>query len=117
LITRPLRFSGRHLFVNVDAPDGELRVAMLDREGRVIEPYDERACVPIRGDSTRASVTWTTAGDLAPLAGRDVRMRFHLTRGRLYAFWVAKTIDGASQGYVAAGGPGFGGPIDTSSGR
>jgi hypothetical protein len=117
LITRPLRFSGRHLFVNVDAPDGELRVAMLDREGRVIEPYNERACVPIRADSTRASVTWTTAGDLAPLAGRDVRMRFHLTRGRLYAFWVAKTIDGASQGYVAAGGPGFGGPIDTFSGR
>jgi len=26
-------FSGRHLFSNVDAPDGELRVAMLDREG------------------------------------------------------------------------------------
>ena len=114
LITRPLRFSGRHLFVNLDAPEGELRVAILDREGRIIAPYDENACVPVRANSTRARVTWTTAGDLASLSGRDVRFRFHLTRGRLYAFWVSQGIDGASQGYVAAGGPGLTSAIDTS---
>src|SRR5262249_26257052 len=34
LTTRPLRFSGRHLFVNVDAAGGALRVEVLDREGR-----------------------------------------------------------------------------------
>jgi hypothetical protein len=116
LITRPVKFSGRHLFVNIDAPDGELRVAILDREGRVIAPYDERACVPIRADSTRTRVTWTAAGDLAPLAGRDVRFRFHVTRGRLYAFWVSPTPDGASRGYVAAGGPGFTSAVDTNGG-
>ena len=112
LITRPLRFSGRHLFVNLDAPDGELRVAVLDREGRVIAPFDERACVPVSGNSTRARVTWAAADDLQSLAGRDVRFRFHLTRGRLYAFWVSPTPEGASRGYVAAGGPGFSSAMD-----
>jgi hypothetical protein len=31
----------------------------------------------------------------------------------LYAFWVSPTIDGASRGYVAAGGPGFTSDTDT----
>jgi len=53
--------------------------------------------------------------DLAAFAGagRHVRFKFHLTNGRLYSFWVSTEKTGASHGYVAAGGPGFGGPIDT----
>ena len=51
--------------------------------------------------------------DLAPLAGRKVRFRFHLRQGELYAFWVSPDLHGASRGYVAAGGPEFAGPTDT----
>ena len=47
-------------------------------------------------------------------AFRDtVRLRFHLKKGKLYSFWVSADGDGASGGYVAAGGPGYTGPIDT----
>src|SRR5262245_39450057 len=38
LITRPLRFSGEHLFVNANV-EGELRVEVLDEGGRAIEGY------------------------------------------------------------------------------
>ncbi len=107
LTTRPVRFSGRHLFVNVDSAAGELRVEVLDREGRTIAPFSEAECTPVRADSTRAHVTWSAAADLARVAGEIVRFRFHLTRGRLYAFWVSPSADGTSRGYVAAGGPGF----------
>ncbi len=113
LTTRPLRFQGKHLFVNVDAPDGELRVAVLDQAGRVIEPYTERTCRRLSCDKTLAKVTWKGATDLTPLRGKPVRFRFHLKRGRLYAFWVSRDTSGASHGYVAAGGPGFTGPTDT----
>ena len=41
-----------------------------------------------------------------------VRFRFQLSRGSLYAFWVSGAADGASGGYVAAGGPGFHTPVD-----
>ena len=113
LITRPVRFSGKHLFVNLAAPAGELRVDVLDAAGNTIAPYTAPTCVPVRGDSTSARVVWTGAADLAALANRPVRFKFHVTNGALYAFWVSPETTGASHGYVAAGGPGFTGPIDT----
>ena len=112
LVTRPIRFAGRHLFVNADCSGGELRVDVLDRDGRVIAPYDAARCTPVREDSTRVRVAWSGTADLGAVAGETVRFRFHLTRGRLYAFWVAPSLDGASRGYVAAGGPGLTGTMD-----
>jgi hypothetical protein len=50
---------------------------------------------------------------MSQLAGELVRFRFHLKNGSLYAFWVGQNESGASNGYVAGGGPGFTGPTDT----
>ncbi len=111
--TRPVVFSGKHLFVNVDAPEGALRAEVLDAEGRPIAPFTAAGCRAVSGDGTRQRVEWDGAADLAALANRAVKFRFNLRNGRLYAFWVSPDASGASQGYVAAGGPGFDGPIDT----
>jgi hypothetical protein len=113
LITRPVRFSGRHLFVNFAAPSGELRVEVLDVTGKTVEPYTFARSVPVRGDSTCAQVTWSGVADLSPLANRPIRFKFQITDGALYAFWVSPDRNGASHGYVAAGGPGFTGVTDT----
>jgi hypothetical protein len=113
LITRPVRFSGKHLHVNLAAPAGELRVEVLDAGGHTIAPFTSAACVPVGGDRTSARVTWTGAPDLSALANRPVRFKFHVTNGALYAFWVSPDVTGASRGFVAAGGPGFTGPTDT----
>ena len=114
LTTRPVQFSGGHLFVNADARGGELRVEVLNREGTVIPPFTYDACVPIASDGVRLPVRWA-APSLAPLAGRGVRFRFSLTRGRLYAFWVSPSPAGESRGFVAAGGPAYSGPTDGPS--
>ncbi|MBN1421365.1 MAG: alpha-galactosidase [Planctomycetes bacterium] len=111
--TRPVRFSGKHLFVNADAARGELRVEVLDAGGGVIAPFARDACAPVRADATLAEVRWEGAADLSAVAGRPVRLRFLLRDARLFAFWVAPDASGASRGYVAAGGPGFTGPTDT----
>jgi hypothetical protein len=116
LTTRPLRFRGQHLFVNLDAPEGELRVEVLDEQSRPIAPLDREHCRPLRGDSTRQAVTWEGTQDLAAVANKPVRLRFQLTRGRLYAFWVTPDRAGASFGYLAGGGPGLGGIVDLPSG-
>ena len=113
LTTRPVRFTGKYLFVNVDADGGELRVEVLGADGKVIEPLTRQNSVAVGADKMLQRVDWKGVKDLSTVAGRPVRFRFHLRNGRLYAFWVSPEKSGASHGYVAAGGPGFTGPTDT----
>lgn len=120
LITRPVTFSGKHLFVNAKV-DGELRVSVMqedlsdfhNREPKTIGVFTAENCEPIRGDSTMQRVTWKGAKDLSELAGKKIRFKFQVKRGSLYSFWVSPDESGASHGYVAAGGPGFTGHKDT----
>ncbi len=113
LTTRPVTFAGSRLFVNADAPQGELRVEVLDASGQAIEPFTAANCNAVSVDSTLAEVGWKGASDLSALRGRPVRFRFLLRQGALYAFWVSRDATGRSDGYVAGGGPGFTGMTDT----
>ncbi|MGB8166340.1 MAG: hypothetical protein WCF18_02545 [Chthoniobacteraceae bacterium] len=112
LTTAPVTFSGKFPFVNLAAKDGELRAEILDADGKVIAPFSKENCTPIKADATKQRLAWKGADDFSALIGKPVHFRFHLTNAQLYAFWVSKSPDGASGGYVAAGGPGFSGPID-----
>jgi len=113
LTTRLLRFNGKYLFVNVDAPGGELSAEILNEKGHVIAPFSRENCVSIKADATLCAVNWRGAKDLAAVNGKPVRFRFHLRNGRLYAFWASPNESGASHGYVGAGGPGFACSRDT----
>ncbi|MBI4580752.1 MAG: hypothetical protein HY718_13680 [Planctomycetes bacterium] len=114
LTTRPLTFKGKHLFVNADVSGGELRVEVLDREGKPIVGLGRNRCMPVTTDATLQPIQWMELRDLATVAGKPVRFRFHVTGGKLYSFWVTPDESGASNGYVAAGGPGFTSPTDTA---
>jgi hypothetical protein len=52
LTTRPVTFKGKHMFVNVDCPKGELKVEVLDKDGKVIEPFTLANCEPVSSDKT-----------------------------------------------------------------
>lgn len=106
LTTRPVRFSGRHLFVNADVAEGELRVEVLDNDGNVIPGFGKEACRAVSVDSTKVEVQWSN--DLSAIAGRPVCFRFLMCRGDLYSFWVSKNRQGASGGWLAGGGAGYG---------
>jgi hypothetical protein len=107
LVTRLIRFSGGHLFVNADIGQGELRVAVEDERGQPLPGLTANDCVPVHGDGTKLPVRWRSE-TLARVAQRPLRLRFQLSgAGRLFAFWVARTEAGASDGFVAGGGPGF----------
>ncbi|MBN2448965.1 MAG: hypothetical protein JXR77_01165 [Lentisphaeria bacterium] len=117
LITRVLRFSrGDRLFVNVDAPRGELCAEILQADGSAVDGLSFADCEPVSTDSTRIAVTWRGGRDLAALRGQPVRVRFRLRSGSLYAFWVAGA-SGAGRGYLAGGGPGFPGLVDVGTPR
>ena len=106
LTTRAVKFKGKHLYLNVN---GEVRVEVLDEAGKVL-----RSSKVASGDQTKLKVEWADASDLSDQSGKDVKFRFHLTKGSLYAFWVTSDKDGASGGFVGAGGPAYGGVRDTS---
>ena len=111
LITRPLRFSGAHAFVNADIA-GSLRVELLDREGKTIPGFEAGRAVPVTGNHTKHPLSWTSGVSIASLANAIVRFKFVLDRAHLYAFWVSPSARGESRGYVAAGGPEYSGAID-----
>jgi hypothetical protein len=103
--TRPVTFTGTRLFVNAACPQGELRAEILDAATSQVlcPPFTAEAV-----DSTRHPL-----GDVSAYRGRPVRLRFALRRGSLYSFWVSRDATGRSDGYVAGGGPGYTGNIDT----
>lgn len=113
LTTRPVTFSGKHLFVNADTPEGVLRVAVLDDRGRTIQPFTLENCQAVSNDGTLTQVTWKGGSDLSILKNKPVRFQFELENGSLYSFWVSRDETGRSDGYVAAGGPGYPGTVDT----
>lgn len=111
--TRPLRFSGQALFVNADVPKGTLRAEIRDLDDRPIPPFTLDNSIPFTGDSTLTELRWKGVETLSSLAGRPVRLHFEVTNGDLYAFWISQDASGRSDGYVAGGGPGYTGPVDT----
>ncbi len=113
LTTRRLHFTGKYLFVNANVRDGELKAEILDDQGKVVAPFTKANCIPLRRDSTLQPVLWNGGKDLTRLSGRPIRLRFFVRNGSLYSFWVSPDPNGASYGYVAAGGPGFTGSRDT----
>jgi hypothetical protein len=104
LTTCAVKFKGKHLFVNVS---GEVRVEVLDEAGKVL-----RSSKVVSGDQTKLKVEWSDGSDLLEVVGQNVKFRFHLTKGSLYSFWVTSDENGASGGFVGAGGPGFNGVRD-----
>jgi hypothetical protein len=117
LTTRAVRFSGKRLFVNVDSAAGEMRVEVLDGKGKILPNLAAAECVPLRTDNTLAEVSWRGVEDLSALSGQPVKFRFLLRNARLFAFWVSPDERGSSNGYVAAGGPGFQSTRDTEGSR
>ena len=115
LTTRQVQFSGKYLFVNVNDPSGSLQVEVLDSNGNVIPAFARQNSVAVRVDSTLQQMSWNGVSDLSSLTapGTHVQFRFYLTNGQLYSFWVSPSTNGASNGYVGAGGPGFTGNVDT----
>ena len=113
LLTRPVTFKGKYLFVNTDCKAGELKVEITDMKNRVITPFTFGRCEVVSTDSTIQKISWRSVDDLSVLNGKSIRFRFHLKSGKLFSFWVSPDQSGASHGFVGAGGPGFTGGSDT----
>jgi len=86
LLTKPLKFKGRQLHLNLDASRGETRVALLAADGKPLPGFGLDNCVPLSGDSLDQVVKWRGGSDLSVLSGKNVRVRFSLRQSALYTW-------------------------------
>jgi hypothetical protein len=86
-VTAPVKVGGSHLLLNLDTGAlGQLRVGLLDAEGKSVSGFAANDCQVLRTNSTRAEASWTTGSDLSSLQGREVRLMFTGSRVKLYSF-------------------------------
>lgn len=108
--TYPISVDSKYLFVNVDvrSKKSKLAVELLDADGKVIPGFSNKECVVIRStNKTKQIVMWKNNQNLESLVGKNIRIRFYLTNGDLYSFWLSPWKTGESRGYTAGGGPGL----------
>ena len=88
LLTKTIEIGGGNLHVNASAARGELRAEVRDADtGRPLAGYTLADAVPVTTDAVSAPVRWAGNADVSRLTGRNVKLRFVLERGDLYAFW------------------------------
>ena len=87
-LTTPLvTFAGDRLELNVDAGGGgSVIVELLDENGLPIDGFSQSDAVPVTGNSVHMPVSWKPGSDLRSLAGKAIRLRFHMRDCKLYAF-------------------------------
>lgn len=106
LVTEKIIFDGKYFFVNAQAKD--LKVELLDKDDKVISGFSKDDCTLMQNlNSTKQLVTWKSAKNVASLAGQVVKVKFYVTNGDLYSFWVSPWESGESRGYTGGGGPGL----------
>lgn len=122
LVTHPLRFSTAVkgptpvLFLNAEHAEG-LSVSVLDAHTHDPLPglmeSDWKGVTSVSGSAAssgdRLKGSWSDARAVASASDRTVRLsfRFRTPTTQLFSFWIARDSCGASDGWVAAGGPTF----------
>ena len=87
--TRPLSFEGKRLFINAEVEEGgSIKVGLLSYKGDPVENHAGGDCVPITAGAVKIPATWKQATEYQLPTGQHVRLRFELTKAKLYAFWI-----------------------------
>ena len=97
LLTETITFQGKYLFVNAKV-DGKMRIDVVSEKGNILQKGPEI----IHTDSTRLLVM-----SVQRFTGKRVKLRFSMTDGDIYSFWISPWASGESHGYTAGGGPGL----------
>lgn len=106
LQTPLLKFDGSYFFVNANVT-GKMKVELLDSNNKVIEGFSKDECKAFKGDNVKAKIEWTGNASLASLKNKQLKVKFYIDNGEIFAFWISPSANGESMGYTAGGGPGL----------
>lgn len=107
IVTKPLEFTGGHLFVNAECMFGEVSAEIIDADGKPFTGFAEADCHGLKYvDRTKAELVFK-GGSLEALKANRPRIRFIMHCATLYSFWISPSKRGESKGFIAAGGPAY----------
>ena len=86
LLTKPLRFEGERLLLNMaTSAAGDIAVELQDAQGEPLRGFTLDDCVPQFGNSIEREMQWAGDRSLGELAGETVRLRFVMRDADLFA--------------------------------
>lgn len=94
-ISKPLVFSGRHLYLNADASRGEIRAELVPAaDSAIVDPWTPQTCpgfsleeaAPITGRGVEQRAAWRGGDDLSQWQGQPVRLRATARNADFYGF-------------------------------
>jgi hypothetical protein len=89
VITRPMTFKGRSLFINAEVADsGWVKAAVLRRDSKPIVGYTLEEAMPLTKDSIKGAMAWKGEKQLLQPGYEHVRLLFQLKDAKLYSFWI-----------------------------
>jgi hypothetical protein len=90
VVTKPFIVRHARLFLNAATwSKGSIRVEALTRDWQPIPGFTEALSRTIQGDALDHPVRWAQNADVRKLLGKEIRLKFYMTRARLYAMTLA----------------------------
>ncbi len=84
--TKPFKFSGSKLELNLMTTEGDLKVALLDEKGVEIPGFSSKDCDSLTNlDTIRKTVSWKGNTNVKALQGKVVRLRFEMDNAKIFA--------------------------------
>jgi hypothetical protein len=89
VLTRPLTFRGKSLFVNADVAEGGwIKATVLSRDSQPVGGYALDDALPLAKDTTKGRMAWKSKEKLDPPGDGHLRILFQLRNAKLYSFWI-----------------------------
>jgi hypothetical protein len=90
VLTRPMSFSGRRLFVNAEiGKEGYIKAAVLSYEREELSGYGFGEALGVVQGGVRQPIKWRGAEVMPVVAkGAHLRLAFELKNAQLYSFWI-----------------------------
>jgi hypothetical protein len=89
IMTRPLSFKGKNLFVNAEVADGGwIKAAVLSRDSQPVVGCTLEDAVALTKGATEGRMTWKSKDTLDPPGDDHLRILFQLKNAKLYSFWI-----------------------------
>ena len=85
-MTKPFTVRHSKLFLNAATwLKGSVRVEALTRDWQPIPGFTEPQARTVQGDALDHPVQWKDNADVSKLVGKEIRLKFYMTRARLHA--------------------------------